>query len=141
MTSLHVRDTGSLAIRTPSLHVSVTSPDTLFLPVTWAKNPVRKSRSEAYVEAMQKQVQNWTADIRHYSDYLELLLYECPQYNPHRNIDFHASRLLDPDVLMGQPEDDFDFTVMREENDQGSDDGSGATVMAICIPPQSLQVC
>ena len=93
---------------------------------------------------MHKQVENFrkcTADIRHYADYLESLLDECLQYHPHGNIDFRASRPPDPDELMGQPEDDFDFTVMGEENDQGSDDGNDATVMAICIPPQSLQVC
>ena len=78
------------------------------------------------------------ADSRRYADYLESLLDECPN---HRSIDFRASRPQDPEVLLGQ-EDDTDVVMGGDDNDhdQGSDDGNDPSVMAICIPPQSLQV-
>jgi hypothetical protein len=93
---------------------------------------------------MHKQAENLRkcmADIRHYADYLESLLDECHQCR-HRSIDFRATRPPDPDVILGQ-EDDADFMLGGDDNDQGSDDGndpSHGTVMAVCIPPQSLQV-
>lgn len=110
---------------------------------TWAKNPARKPRTEAYVEAMHKQAEilrKCLLDTRHYADKLESLLDECSQYHHHRTVDFRAFRPTDPDVLMGQPEDDFDFTMEGEDNDQGSDEHD-PIVTAISIPPQSLQVC
>jgi hypothetical protein len=123
--------------------LSVTSPSTpghnsRRSQCTWAKNPARKPRTEAYIEAMHKQAENLRkcmANIRHYADYLESLLDECR----HRSIDFRAKRPPDPDVLLGQ-EDDPDFMLGGDDNDQGSDDGNDPTVMAVCIPPQSLQV-
>ena len=79
------------------------------------------------------------SEVSQYANYLESLLDECPQYH-HRNVDFRAARPPDPDLLLGQ-EDDSDVMMGRDDNDQGSsDDGNDPTVMAICIPPQSLQV-
>lgn len=107
------------------------------LECTWTKNHVRKPRTEAYVEAMHKQAENLRkrlAEFRNYADQLESRLKDCPQ---HRNTDFRASRPSDSDGLMDDVvEPDFDI------NDQGSDDASGndPAVMAICIPPQRLQV-
>ncbi|KAF8802030.1 hypothetical protein BYT27DRAFT_6777102 [Phlegmacium glaucopus] len=105
---------------------------------TWTRNPVRKPRTEAYVEAMHKRVETLrqcVKDFRRYSDHLESLLAECQQHHQqHRNIDFRASRPLDPEGLLDVPTPDFDFT------DQGSDDGGDPAVMSICIPTRSLQV-
>ena len=79
------------------------------------------------------------SEVSQYANYLESLLDECPQYH-HRNVDFRAARPPDPDLLLGQ-EDDSDVMMGRDDSDQGSsDDGNDSTVMAICIPPQSLQV-
>jgi hypothetical protein len=92
---------------------------------------------------MQKQTENLrkrNTNNRHYTEFLEEQLEECYQYLPQHRIDFRASRPADPDVLMAQPEDDFDL-MGEDENNHGSDDGNDPTVMAICIPPQTLQVC
>ena len=79
------------------------------------------------------------SEVSQYANYLESLLDECSQYH-HPNIDFRAARPPDPDLLLGQ-EDDSDVMMGGDDNDQGSsDDGNDPTVMAICIPPQSLQV-
>ena len=123
------------SLTSPSTHNSCRS------QCAWAKNPVRKLRTEAHIEALHKQSENLrkcTADFRHYADYLESLLDECQQYH-HRSNDFRAARPPDPDLLLGQ-EDDFDVVMGGDDNDQGSDDGNDPSVMAICIPPQSLQV-
>ena len=77
------------------------------------------------------------SDIWRYAIYLESLLDKCPQFH-HLNVDFRAARPPDPDTLLGQ--DDEPDAMMGDDNDQGSDDGNDSTVMAICIPPQSLQV-
>ena len=109
---------------------------------TWAENPGRKPRSEAYIEAMHKQAENYRkfmGEIRQYADYLETLLDDCPH---HRSLDFRSKRPSDPDASLGQ-DDDSDFMMGGEDNDQGSDDEIDpyqANVMAICIPPLSLQV-
>ena len=81
---------------------------------------------------------NRNSDIWRYAVYLESLLDECSQHH-HQNVDFRARRPADPDVLLGQ-EDDSDVMIVVDDHDQGSDDGHNPTVMAICIPPQSLQV-
>ena len=75
-----------------------------------------------------------------YADYLESLLDECRRQYHYPNVDFRASRPQDPDVSLDQ-EDDADFMMGGDDIDQGSNDGNDASVMAICIPPQSLQVC
>lgn len=75
------------------------------------------------------------SEVWHYADYLESVLNECH----HPNVDFRARRPPDPDVSLGQ-EDDSDVMMGGDDNEQGSDDGNDPTVMAICIPPQSLQV-
>ena len=77
-------------------------------------------------------------DIWRYAIHLESLLDECPQCH-HQNNNFRALRPPDPDALLGQ-EDDSDVMIEVDDYDQGSDDGHNPTVMAICIPPQSLQV-
>ena len=90
---------------------------------------------------MHKQVEilrKCNADIYHYVDYLESLLDKCHQYH-HPNVDFRATRPPDPDLLLGQ-EYDSDVVMGGDDNDPGSDDGNDPTVMAICIPPQSLRV-
>jgi hypothetical protein len=74
------------------------------------------------------------SDIRNYTIYLESLLDGCPQHH-HRNVDFRAHRPADPDVLLGE-EDDNDMMGV-DDNDQGSDDGHNPTVMVICIPESS----
>jgi hypothetical protein len=88
---------------------------------------------------MHKQMENLrkgNTEICHYADYLESLLDKCQQYH---EVDFRANRPPDPDVSLGQ-EDDSDVMMGGDDNDQGSDDGNDPTVMAICIPPQSLRV-
>ena len=90
---------------------------------------------------MHKQMENFrkcSAEAYHYADYLESLLDNCHQYH-HANVNFRACRPPDPDVSLGQ-EEDSDFAMGGDDNDQVSDDGNDPTVMAICIPPQSLQV-
>ena len=92
---------------------------------------------------MHKQAENFrkcAADFRNYADHLESLLDECHQYHQ-RSLDFRASRPPDPDLLLSQ-EDDSDIVMGGDnrDNDQGSDDGNDPSVMAICIPPLSLQV-
>ena len=79
------------------------------------------------------------SDIWRYAIYLESLLDKCPQFH-HLNVDFRAARPPDPDVLLGQEDDSDDMMGGGEGNDQGSDDGNDPTVLAICIPPQSLEV-
>ena len=74
-------------------------------------------------------------NLRKYVADLESVLNECPQCR-HRSIELRATRPPDPDVLLGQ---EGDSDVMMD-NDQASDDGHDPSVMAICIPPQSLQV-
>ena len=79
------------------------------------------------------------SEVSQYANHLESLLDECSKYH-HPNVDFRAARPPDPDLLLGQ-EDDSDVMMGGDDNDQGSsDDGNDPTVMAICIPPQSLQV-
>lgn len=102
---------------------------------------MRKPRTEAYVEAMHKQAENlrkYLTEFRRYADYLESLLDECYQY---QSTDFRASRPSDSDGFLGQPEvgldQDFDFSMGGDDLDDGND----PSVMAICIPPQSLEVC
>ena len=106
---------------------------------TWVKNSARKPpRTEAYIDSMQKQIEdfrNWYSEVWQYAKYLESQLDEC-----HSNVDFRASRPPDHDALMSQ-EDESDIMMGGEDNDQSSDDGNESKVMAICIPPQSLQVC
>jgi hypothetical protein len=87
---------------------------------------------------MHKQMENFrkcNSEVFRYADYLESLLDE---YH-HANVNFRAFRPPDPDVSLGQ-EEDSDVAMGGDDNDQGSDDGNDPTVMAICIPPLSLQV-
>jgi len=90
---------------------------------------------------MQKQIEDLRrgySEVWQYAEYLESQLDECSQYH-HPNVDFRANRPPDHDVLLGQG-DDSDVMMGGDDNDQGSDDGNDFKVMAICIPPQSLQV-
>ena len=105
------------------------------------KNTVRNPRTEAYIEAMHKQKENFrklNAEAYRYADYLESLLDKCHQ-DHHANVNFRAFRPSDPDVSLGL-EEVSDVAMGGEDNDQGLDDGNDPAVMAICIPPQSLQV-
>ena len=89
---------------------------------------------------MQNQMEilrKYNSEVWRYAEFLESRLDECSQHH-HPNIDFRAARPSDPDVFLGG-EDDSDV-MMEDDNDQGSVDGNDATIMAICIPPQSLQV-
>ena len=92
------------------------------------------------METLHKQVENYRkyqTDAHHYIETLESLLDDCHRKYQFPNHDFRATRPQDPD--MGQ-EDDSDVMMGGDDNEQGSDDGNDPTVMAICIPPQSLQV-
>ena len=80
----------------------------------------------------------YNSEVWQYVESLESRLDGCCQYH-HPNVDFRAARPPDPDVSLGQ-EDDSDVMMGGEDIDQVSEDGNGFTVMAICIPPQSLQV-
>ena len=117
-----------ITLTSPSIHNSCRS------QCTWLKNSVRKPQTETYIDDIHKR----NSDIWQYAIHLESLLDECPQYH-HLNIDYRALRPPDPDVLLGE-EDDSNVMMEGDDNDQGSDDGNDLTVMAICIPPQSLQV-
>ena len=109
---------------------------------TWVKNTARKPRTEAYIDTINKQMEilrKCYSEVWQYTEYLELQLDDCSQYH-HPNLDFRANRPPDHDVLL-RLEDDSDVMMGGDENDQGSDDGADPMVMAISIPPQSLQVC
>jgi hypothetical protein len=91
---------------------------------------------------MQKQIEDLRkccSEVWQYVEYLESRLDECSQYH-HPNVDYRANRPPKHDVLLGQ-EDDSDIMI-EDDKDQleGSDDGNDSKVMAISIPPQSLQV-
>jgi hypothetical protein len=91
---------------------------------------------------MQKKIENLRkcySEVWQYAEYLESQLDECSQYHhPNVQVDFRANRPPKHDVLLRQ-EDDSDIMI-EVEKDQGSDDGNDSKVMAISIPPQSLQV-
>ena len=90
---------------------------------------------------MQKQIEilrKCNSEIWQYAEYLESQLDECRQYH-HPDVDFRAARPPDPDVLLGQ-ENDLNDMMKGDDNEQSSDDWIDPTVMAHCIPPQSLQV-
>jgi hypothetical protein len=92
---------------------------------------------------MQKQIEDLRrgySDVWQYAEYLESRLDECSQYHhPNVDRDFRANRPPNHDVLLGQ-EDGSDIMMGADDDDQGSDDGNDSKVMAICIPPQSLEV-
>ena len=125
--------------------LSLTSPSTHNLwrsfQCTWVKNNARKPRTEAYIESLQKQIKDFRKrylEVRQYAKYLESQLDVCSQYH-HPNVDFRANRPQEYDALLGK-EDDSDIMMGRDDNDQNSDIGIDSKVMAISIPPQSLQV-
>ena len=70
-------------------------------------------------------------DNRYHVDNPESVINKCSQCG--------AARPPNPDVLLGQ-EDDFEIMMGGDDIDQGSDDEHDPSVMAICIPPQRLQV-
>ena len=122
--------------------LSMTNPQLMsFSQCTWIKNSSKKPRTEAYIETMHKQLEilrKSNLDVWHYAEYLESQLDDCKQYH-HPNVDFRANRPPHPNLLLGQ-EDDSDFMMGGDDNDQDSDDGNDPMVLAMCIPPQSLQV-
>ena len=83
-------------------------------------------------------LRKYGVDNRYYIDNLESVIDKCPQCC-HRSIDLRATRPADPDVSLGQ-EDDSDIMMGGDDIDQDSDDEHDPSVMAICIPPQSLRV-
>jgi hypothetical protein len=90
---------------------------------------------------MQKQIEDLrrgNSEVWQYAEHLESRLDECSKYH-HPNVDFRANRPPNHDVLLGQGEDS-DIMMGGDDNEEGSDDGNDFTVMAISIPPQSLQV-
>ena len=113
----------------PSTHNSCRS------QCTWTKTPGRKLRTDPRID---KQLRKSVTDFRHYADSLQSRMDECPNCL-HRSIDIRATRPPDPDFLLGQEDDDD--VMMEDDDEQGSDDENDPSIIvAICIPPLSLQV-